>query len=166
MSDSSAATVASTFISVCVSRFGVPSIVTTDRVPQFEASLFTSFLKLLSTNRIRTTSNHPSFNGLAERFHRQLKAAIMGHENPPHWTVVLPVVLLGSRATLKPDIGCSSAELVYGTTFRLPDDFFEPLLIQPPIPGVTCTSSVTFSTASALHQLEPTSSGRHTCLSS
>ncbi|XP_064462629.1 uncharacterized protein LOC135373341 [Ornithodoros turicata] len=57
-------------------------------------------------------------------FHRQLKAALMAHENPTRWASLLPVVLLGIRTTLKTDIGCSSAELVYGTALRLPTDFF------------------------------------------
>lgn len=36
----------------------------------------------------------------------------------------LPLALLGIRTALKADIGCSAAELVYGTTLRLPGEFF------------------------------------------
>ena len=36
----------------------------------------------------------------------------------------LPLVLLGIRASVKQDINCTSAELVYGMTLRLPGEFF------------------------------------------
>nr|VZI19813.1 unnamed protein product [Spirometra erinaceieuropaei] len=32
--------------------------------------------------------------------------------------------MLGIRTALKPDLECSAAELVYGTSLRIPDDFF------------------------------------------
>ena len=35
-----------------------------------------------------------------------------------------PMVLLGIRTALKTGLGCSLAELVYGTTLRIPDEFF------------------------------------------
>ena len=37
----------------------------------------------------------------------------------------LPLVLLGLRSAPKEDLGCSPSELVYGTTIRLPGEFFE-----------------------------------------
>lgn len=36
---------------------------------------------------------------------------------------MLPLVLLGMRTTLKSDLQCTSAELLYGTTLRLPGQF-------------------------------------------
>ena len=36
----------------------------------------------------------------------------------------LPLVLLGIRTNVKPDINCTSAELVYGMTLRLSGEFF------------------------------------------
>ena len=65
---------------------------------------------------IGTTTYHPSSNGLIERFHHQLKATLKATPEPTHWVSALPLVLLGIRAGLKQDIGCSTAELVYGTT--------------------------------------------------
>ena len=60
---------------------------------------------------------------MVERFHRCLKAALKGHD---HWADVFPLVLLGIRMSLKEDIGCTAAELVYGTTLHLPGGFFLP----------------------------------------
>ena len=58
-----------------------------------------------------------------QRFHRQLKAAIMAHESPNPWTTTLPAVLLGVRSAVKELLGRSSAEMIYGTTLRLPGEF-------------------------------------------
>ena len=62
---------------------------------------------------------------MVERFHRQLKAAIMAHESPNLWTTTLPAVLLGIRSAVKEIFGRSAAEMVYGTTLRLPCEFTE-----------------------------------------
>ena len=124
ITDISAETVAKAFVSGWISRFGVPSTATTDRGRQFESALWTELMHLLGSKRIRTTSYHPIANGLIERFHRQLKAALKSQPNADHWIDFLPMVLLGIRTSLKEDIHCSSAELVYGTTLRVPGEFF------------------------------------------
>ena len=59
---------------------------------------------------------------MVERFHRQLKAAIMAHETPNPWTTTLPAVLLGIGSAVKETLG-RSAEMTYGMTLRLPGDF-------------------------------------------
>ena len=42
----------------------------------------------------------------------------------------LPLILLGIRTALKEDINSTTAEMIYGTTLRLPGQFF--LHLQPP----------------------------------
>ena len=64
-----AQTVAHAFVSGWISRFGVPSTITTDRGKQFESSLWQQLMQLLGCNRIRTTSYHPMANGMIECFH-------------------------------------------------------------------------------------------------
>ena len=109
-----------------VSRFGVPSTVTSDRGRQFESNLWKVLTQLLGTKHVRTTAYHPIANGLIERFHRHLKSALKASPHPEHWTNMLPLVLLGIRTSLKQDLGCTAAELVYGTSLRLPGEFFSP----------------------------------------
>ena len=81
-------------------------------------------MRLLGSKRIRTTAYHPSSNGLVERFHRQLKASLKAQPDPANWSENLPIALLGIRTVLKEDLHCTAAELVYGTTLRLPGEFF------------------------------------------
>lgn len=118
-----AETCAAAFINGWVSRFGCPERITTDRGRQFESSLFKNVANLLGATHHTTTAYHPASNGLVERLHRQLKAAIACHTST-NWVETLPLVLLGIRTAWKDDLQMSSAELVYGEALRLPGEFF------------------------------------------
>ncbi|CAH8566999.1 unnamed protein product [Schistosoma bovis] len=122
--DTSAETVAKTLVENWISYYGVPTIITTDRGAQFESRLFQQLTELLGIKRIRTTSYHPMANGMVERLHRQLKASLTAVIVNNDWSNKLPLVMLALRATIKQDMGCCPAELVYGTTLRLPGEFF------------------------------------------
>nr|VZI22951.1 unnamed protein product [Spirometra erinaceieuropaei] len=83
-------------------------------------------LTCVGCTRIRTTAYHPAANGMVERFHRQLKTSLRAAADPENWTDHLPLVLLGIRSALKPDLDCSAAELVFGATVRLPGEMISP----------------------------------------
>lgn len=125
--DITAETVAQAFVEGWISVFGAPDRLTTDRGRQFESSLFAELTNLLGTTRVRTTSYHPQANGLVERFHRQFKSALKAQRDPQRWQEHLPLILLGIRTSVKEDLTCSPAELVYGTTLRLPGQFIAPV---------------------------------------
>ena len=138
MADATASSCAHALLSQHIARFGVPSDITSDRGPQFTSNLWTALSKLLGVQLHRTTAYHPQANGIVERLHRQLKAALKAHLCGPDWLHVLPLVLLGLRSAPKDDLGCAPAELVYGTTLRLPGEFFEAAasVDQPGVPDM------------------------------
>ena len=123
MVDIRAETVADAFFSGWIARYGTPATITTDRGAQFGSKLWDSLCNQFGIIRNRTTSYHPQSNGMVERFHRQLKAAIIVHESPNPWTITLTAVLLGVRSAVKERLGRSAAEMIYGTTLRLPGEF-------------------------------------------
>lgn len=110
---------------IWVPRFGVPTRITTDQGRQFESILFRELNSLLGVNHLRTSAYHPQANGMVERWHRTLKAAIMARAiSSNKWATELPIILLGLRTTYKEDIKSSPAEMVYGKTLRIPGQFF------------------------------------------
>ena len=114
---------ADAFFSWWIARYSTPATITTDRGAQFESNLWDNLCKQFGIIRNRTTNYHPQSNGMVERFHRQLKAAIMAHESPNPWTITLPAVLLGVRSAVKDRLGRSAAEMIYDTALRLPGEF-------------------------------------------
>ena len=106
-----------------IARFGVPLDMSSDRGSQFTSQLWNSISPLLGTKLHHTMAYHLQSNGLVERFHHHLKYALRACLTGPNWIEELPWVLLGIRTAPKEDLGCSSAELVYGATLSVPGDF-------------------------------------------
>ena len=146
--DCTAETTARAFLERWVTQFGCPETVTTDRGSHF-AGAFDDLLKTLGCRHICTTAFHPQANGLVERFHRQLKAALKAHENPA-WQETLPLVLLGIRSTIKTDLGVSPAELTLGCTLRLPGE-----LVAPQAPAAIDYGSYAQRLAAYMRALPP-----------
>lgn len=120
-----AVTIARTLYEGWIARYGCPSKLTSDQGRQFESNLFHALTKLMGIKKIRTTPYHPQSNGVIERWHRTLKAALMARlRNNKNWIDELPTVLLGLRAAIRSDTGVSPAELAFGRPLRLPGDFF------------------------------------------
>ncbi|BHF63963.1 hypothetical protein SprV_0200695900 [Sparganum proliferum] len=121
-----AETIVKVFVSRWVAMFGASFTVTTDSGAQVESALFQTLLDFLVCTRIQTTAYHPAANNMVECFHRQLKTALRAVEDPGNWPDNLPLALLGIHAALKSDLGCSAAELIFGTTLRLSGEIVTP----------------------------------------
>lgn len=156
IADISAQTIVKAFVSTWISRFGAPVRVTTDRGRQFDCHLFKDLMLQLGVQHTMTTAYHPQGNAMIERFHRTLKAALMA-KNHVTWSEALPVVLLGLRSTFKPDIGATPAELLYGTTLRLPGDVIATDSTSP-APAEEFAKRLSW----AMQQLKPTTVVNHT----
>ena len=135
--DAHASTCASALLHHWVARFGVPVDITSDRGRQFTSVLWTQLNMLLGVQANTTTAYHPQANGMVERLHRQLKASLKARTTGANWFDELPMVLLGIRSSWRVDPGCSPAELVYGSTLRIPGEFLQPRearTVEPDLP--------------------------------
>jgi hypothetical protein len=81
-------------------RFGCPQTITTDQGRQFESRLFHSLTSMCGIHLSRTTAFHPAANGLVERMHRSLKAAIMCREQE-RWNEAFPSSFSGCALSLR-----------------------------------------------------------------
>ena len=121
--DMTADTVAHTFISGWITRFGMPSSVTPDCGWQFESRLWYSLMELIGCSHIDTTSYHLMSN-------RPLSDFIVNFKYP---SKLVTIQSLGQSHfndptecshyyTFKANFPCTTAELVYVTTLRLPSN--------------------------------------------
>lgn len=121
-----AETVAKALYEHWIVRFGCPKRLTSDLAKNFQSKLFTHLMLLLGVKQFRTTAYHPQSNGAVERYHKSLKNALTARLiSSDSWVQELPTALLGLRAAVRVDTNVSSAELVYGTSIRLPGDFYD-----------------------------------------
>lgn len=155
VSNTKAATVARALYDGWVAYFGTPLTITSDQGPQFEADLVAQCSRLFGAERIHTTPYHPQANGMVERMHRTLKAALKCIPETP-WTQALPSVLLGMRTTFKEDLQASPAEMLFGTSLRIPGEF---LVTQE----TTCKSPEDFVTElrRLFRAIRPVPAARH-----
>ena len=103
-------------------------------------------------------SVQPIANGLVERLHQQLKASIKCLPSPHDWISGLPWILLGIHTAYKEDIGCSSAELVYGTTLCVPGE-----LVSPHFSPVPDPASYAATLRSAMQSIKAIPPRSHSC---
>jgi cleavage and polyadenylation specificity factor subunit 1 len=113
-------------------------------------SLFQQLATILGFQRLRTTAYHPQSNGLVERSHRTLKAALRAASlSRQDWTTNLPAVLLGMRTTPQSN-NMSCFEMCTGATACMPTCVF-----QTPPTDMTNAQLRQLSTALQQHVVVP-----------
>ena len=113
--------------------------------------------QLLGIASLRTTSYHPQCNGMVERVHRVIKERLCARTTSPDWMAHLPMVLLGIRTSVRPDSGHCPAELVFGTTLRLPGEF----VAAPDLPSTPLTSDFVVGLRRILAEHRPPPASHH-----
>ena len=113
-----------TLVNSWMKYFGCPGVVTADRGRQFDCRLFRELCRTLNAKVNHTTAFHPASNGILEREHRKLKASLRALRDPD-WVDRLPIVVLGWNNAIREDFLHAPSQLLYGTSTRLPVDFFE-----------------------------------------
>ena len=124
MRSATADSAAEALIKSWVTRFGVPDTITSDRGAAFVSDLWTALAKLMGARVHRTTAYNPACNGLVERSHRTMKAALTSRCACGDWHFHLPWVMLGLRTCPKEGLLVSPAEMVFGETLAVPGEFF------------------------------------------
>ena len=126
--DISAETVIDALTHGWISVYGVPEVITTDRGSQFSSQIFSQLLQTWGIRHNMTTAYHPESNGMVERLHRRLKESLiaLGQGERLQWYWKLPMTLLALRTTVKPDIGSSPSELVFGEGITVPGQLIGP----------------------------------------
>jgi len=124
MANQEAATVARALVEHVVVRYGTPIQILTDQGTNFDGNLFRELCRMLDVDKVRTSSYHPSGNGLIERFHRTLNAmlgkVISDHQRD--WDEFLPFVMAAYRASPHEATGYTPNFLMFGRETRAPLD--------------------------------------------
>ena len=138
-----------------VARFGVPLLISSDRGTQFTSSLWSLMSSSLGIRLQPTTAYHPQANGLVERLHRRLKEALKARLQSPDWYEQLPWILLSLRITVKEDLECTPADLVYGSALAIPGDCL-------PSTATPCEQDFVQGLRRTVQNLRPLQTSHHT----
>jgi transposase InsO family protein len=87
--------VAVAFLQGWLSRYGLPSDISSDRGAQFTSDLWADLTTLLGTKLHHTTAYHPQSNGLVERFHCRIKDSLKAKCQVSSWSIELAWTMLG-----------------------------------------------------------------------
>lgn len=73
------------------------------------------------------------------------------------WIDSLPIILLELCSVFKADLGTTCAEMVYGTTLRLPGEILVPIITHP-----TCPTEFVKRLHGDMQQMAPNPTSAHT----
>ena len=116
--------VARSLVEQVVCRYGFPARLLSDKGSNFESRLFQEMCRVMGVTKLRTSSYHPSCNGLIERFHRCLHAMLIKvmSENQRDWDGHLSYVLGAYRSSVHSTTNFTPNYLLFGGENRAPMD--------------------------------------------
>ncbi|XP_074365725.1 uncharacterized protein LOC141706794 [Apium graveolens] len=110
------------FMDAIVMRFGIPVVLISDNGPQFVATEFEAYLKVLGIKHKRASVAHPQGNGQVEVTNRTILRGLEKRleETKKTWPDELPKVLWSYRTTPRAGTNETPFKLAYGTEARIP----------------------------------------------
>ena len=98
------------FIRRVIAEHGVPSMVVSDRGPQFVAKMWDAVLRIMGAKASLTTAHHLQSDGQSERMIQSLLCLIRTYteENPSDWEEALPLLQYAIN-----DAYCNSTHTTY-----------------------------------------------------
>ena len=111
-------------------RHGSPKTLLSDRGRNFLSKLVKEVCKLLSTDKLNTSTYHPMTGGLVERFNSYIlqSLSMFVSDNQKDWDEFLPSILFAYRTSPQATTGDSPFYLMYGREPRLPIGLSKKLL--------------------------------------
>lgn len=113
-----------------VGRYGFPSMILTDRGPEFMNELIEAVTRTVGTRHIPTMQYSKEENSLVERRNkevvRHLNAIVFDHRVRNRWSSVLPLAQRVLNAAPHSLLGVSPAQLIFGNTVNLDRGIFMP----------------------------------------
>lgn len=123
LKDTTAETVARSFINKFICTFGAPKITLTDQGANFTSALMRHVAKKFRIKQIQTTAYHPQSNGSLERSHHVLKEYLkMYVEKEKDWDEWLPLAMLSYNTSVHEGTKFTPYELVFGKIARVPSN--------------------------------------------
>ena len=131
--DQEARTVAETFVTQFIARYGTPRIVHTDQGRNFTSKLFQEMCFLLGVKKTQTTAFRPQSNGIVERLNKTIGIMITAYvyDNQQTWDEELALLMMAYRATPHETTGLTPNDLMLGRQVSMPVD------IQVGLPPMT-----------------------------
>jgi len=121
--DLTAESAAEALLHKVITLHGCPCKLVSDRGPHFIAGIWNSLSERLGIKLSLTTPRHPQANGVAERVHRILNAAIRTARRPDEpWVDLLPFIEWAHRTTPIEHSDLPPYEMLFGRDPRMPVD--------------------------------------------
>jgi hypothetical protein len=115
-------TTAATLFNEYFCKYGIPSVMISDRGSHFHNQLMTNMRLLIGYNHIYSTPYHPQTNGVVERFNGTFIPQISKLQDSEHnnWDEYLQAVVFAYNSGVHKTTNYSPYELLYGRPPRLP----------------------------------------------